>query len=246
MWDPEADAGDGALGKWVGPDIPDFPPTKAPEALAKRFPDEEAVALNAHSGTDPYIMHPDGRGHLFGGLNEGPFPEHYEPLEAPIENLLSAVNFNPASPIMPSLEGHIGTVDQYPIVISTYRLTEHHLTGVMSRNLPWLAALMPELFLEISPELAAEKGIETGDTVEIRNARGAIQARALVTKRFRPYQMGDKVVHQVGIPWHWGFQGVATGDIVNLLTPNVGDANTTIQESKAFLCDVVKVASSQA
>lgn len=246
MWDPAADAGDGKMGKWVGPDIPDFGATKAPDTPAKRFPDPEAVALNAHSGTDPFIMHPDGRAHLFGALNEGPFPEHYEPLEAPIKNLLSSVDFNPASPIMPSLEGHIGTIDQYPIVISTYRLTEHHLSGVMSRNLPWLAALMPELFLEISPELAAEKSIETGDTVEIRTARGTIQARALVTNRFQPYQMGDKLVHQVGIPWHWGFQGVATGDIVNLLTPNVGDANTTIQESKAFLCDVVKVASNQA
>ena len=101
---------------------------------------------------------------------------------------------------------------------------------------------MPELFIEISPELAQEKGISTGDMVEISTARGNIQAKALVTKRFRPYQMGDKIVHQVGIPWHWGFQGVATGDIVNLITPNVGDANTTIQESKAFLCDIAKVA----
>ncbi len=143
---------------------------------------------------------------------------------------------------MPSLEGHIGSVDKYPIVISTYRLTEHHLTGVMSRNLPWLAALMPELFLEISPELAKERGIATADMVDIITARGTIQAKALITKRFRPYKMGDKTIHQVGIPWHWGFQGVATGDIVNLITPNVGDANTTIQESKAFLCDIAKVA----
>jgi formate dehydrogenase major subunit len=146
---------------------------------------------------------------------------------------------------MPSLEGSIGSFDDYPIVISTYRLTEHHLTGVMTRNLPWLAALMPELFLELSPELAQEKGIETGDMVEIDTARGKVQARALVTQRFRPFQMGNRIVHQVGIPWHWGFQGVATGDIVNLLTPNVGDANTTIQESKAFLCDIYKVADAE-
>jgi formate dehydrogenase major subunit len=104
---------------------------------------------------------------------------------------------------------------------------------------------MPELFLELSPELAQEKGIETGDMVEIDTARGKVQARALVTQRFRPFQMGNRIVHQVGIPWHWGFQGVATGDIVNLLTPNVGDANTTIQESKAFLCDIYKVADAE-
>jgi formate dehydrogenase major subunit len=232
---------DAGEAKWVGPDIPDFAGTKAPDTAAVALPAPEAAALGFHSGTDPFIMHPDGRGHFFGALNEGPFPEHYEPLEAPIANPLSSVDFNPAAPIMRTLEGFIGTIDEYPIVISTYRLTEHHLTGVMSRNLPWLAALMPELFIELSPELAAEKDITVGDIVEIRTARGAIQARALVTKRFRPYQMGDRLVHQVGLPWHWGFQGVATGDIVNLLTPNVGDANTTIQESKAFLCDIARV-----
>jgi formate dehydrogenase major subunit len=101
---------------------------------------------------------------------------------------------------------------------------------------------MPELFVEISPELAEEKGIVTGDVVEVSSARGKVNARALVTQRFRPFRMGNRTIHQVGIPWHWGFQGVATGDIVNLLTPNVGDANTTIQESKAFLCDIAKVA----
>jgi formate dehydrogenase major subunit len=228
--------------KWAGPDIPDFAGTKAPDTRAVALPAEEAAALGFHSGTDPFIMHPDGRGHLFGALNEGPFPEHYEPLEAPIKNPVSSVDFNPAAVIMPSLEDSIGSVDDYPIVISTYRLTEHHLTGVMTRNLPWLAALMPELFVEISPELAGEKGIVTGDTVEVRTARGQVHARALVTQRFRPFQMGNRTVHQVGMPWHWGFQGVATGDIVNLLTPNVGDANTTIQESKAFLCDIAKVA----
>jgi formate dehydrogenase major subunit len=228
--------------KWVGPDIPDFGGTKAPDTPGIPMQDEGSGALGFHSGTDPFIMHTDGRAHLFGALNEGPFPEHYEPLEAPIKNPLSAVDFNPAAVVMPSLEDSIGSIDQYPIVISTYRLTEHHLTGVMTRNLPWLAALMPELFIEISPELAEEKGIETGDTVEVNTARGKVNARALVTQRFRPFKMGNRIVHQVGIPWHWGFQGVATGDIVNLLTPNVGDANTTIQESKAFLCDIAKVA----
>lgn len=229
---------DASQEKWVGPDVPDFVATKAPDTPAEAG----AAGLAAHSGTDPFIMHPDGRGHLFGALNEGPFPEHYEPLEAPIANPLSSVNFNPVSPIMPSLEGHIGTPDQFPIVISTYRLTEHHLSGAMTRNLPWLAALMPELFIEIGLELAREKGIETGDTIEVRTARGAVKARALVTRRFRPFNMDGKIVHQVGLPWHWGYQGVVTGDIVNTLTPNVGDANTTIQESKAFLCDIAKVA----
>lgn len=231
---------DAAASKWTGPDIPDFAGTKSPDTAAKKFPDESALGMGSHSGTDAFIMHADGRAHLFGALNEGPFPEHYEPLEAPISNPLSSVDFNPAAPIMPSLEGYIGDISQYPIVISTYRLTEHHLTGVMSRNLPWLAALMPEIFIELSPQLAAEKGIETGDVVDINTARGSIQAKALITKRFQPFKMGDKIVHQVGVPWHWGYQGVATGDIANILTPNVGDANTTIQESKAFLCDIAK------
>jgi formate dehydrogenase major subunit len=125
-------------------------------------------------------------------------------------------------------------------VITTYRLTEHHLSGVMSRNLPWLAELQPELFLEISPELAHEKGIANTDWVTVSTPRGVVHAKALVTRRMRPLHMGDQLVHQVGMPWHWGYQGVVTGDVVNNLSAMVADPNVSIHESKAFTCNVEK------
>jgi formate dehydrogenase major subunit len=123
-------------------------------------------------------------------------------------------------------------------VVSTYRLTEHHLTGSMSRWLPWLAELMPELFCEISPELAAEKGIKNAGYVTIRTARGEIQARALVTRRMRPFVINGKQVHEIGLPWHWGWQGNAAGDVVNELSALVADPNVSIHEGKVFTCDI--------
>ena len=127
---------------------------------------------------------------------------------------------------------------KYPIVVSTYRVTEHHLSGTMSRWLPWLAELMPELFCEISPELAAEKGIKNAEYMTVETARGQIQARALVTRRMRPFTIDGKVIHEIGIPWHWGWQARAEGDVVNNLSVLVADPNVTIHEGKVFTCDV--------
>ena len=107
---------------------------------------------------------------------------------------------------------------KFPYVITTYRLTEHYLAGAMSRWLPWLTELQPELFVEISPELAQEKGIKNLDWCKISSPRGAIRAKALVTRRMRPFTIDGKVVHQVGMPWHWGYEGLSTGDVVNELT----------------------------
>jgi formate dehydrogenase major subunit len=128
--------------------------------------------------------------------------------------------------------------EKYPIVISTYRLTEHYLSGTMSRWLPWLAELMPELFTEISPELAAEKAIKNGDWVTLETARGEVEARALVTKRMRPFTINGKTVHQVGLPWHWGYQGLARGDVSNDISSLVADPNVTIHEGKVFSCNL--------
>jgi formate dehydrogenase major subunit len=130
---------------------------------------------------------------------------------------------------------------RYPHVLTTYRLTEHHLSGVMTRWLPWLAELQPELFVELSPELAGERGIQNLDFVRISTPRGAIRAKALVTRRMRPLRIDGKVVHQVGLPWHWGYQGIVTGDVVNDLSALVGDPNVSIHEGKAFVCNVEKV-----
>jgi formate dehydrogenase major subunit len=126
----------------------------------------------------------------------------------------------------------------FPIIISTYRLTEHHLSGAMTRWVPWLAALQPELFIEISPELAGERGIRNTEWVTVSTPRSAIECRALVTRRLRPFQVMGRTVHQVGMPFHWGYRGIVTGAVVNELTALVGDPNVTIHESKAFMCQI--------
>jgi len=210
--------------KWVG-DVPDggWPPINV---------DPEATKW-------PFIMKPEGHARVFGpGMAEGPLPEHYEPWEAPINNPMSSQQNNPAFKIWrPEEQGH---PDKYPIVCSTYRVSEHWQGGQMTRNNPWLVEMQPEPFVEMSEELAAEKGIVNGDRVIVESARGEVKVVALVTKRFKPFQMNGRQVHQVGVIWHWGFVGLSTGDSANILTPHVGDANTMIPEYKAFLVDVRK------
>ena len=210
--------------KWVG-DVPDggWPP----------------MAVDPENTKYPFIMKPEGHARFFGpGMAEGPFPEHYEPWESPIDNPMSKQQNNPAFKIWRPDEQ--GTPDKYPIVCSTYRVCEHWQGGQMTRNMPWLIEMMPEPFVEISEELAAEKGIVNGEKVIVESTRGQVYLVAIVTKRFKPFQMNGKKVHQVGIPWHWGFTGLSTGDSANSLTPHVGDANTMIPEYKAFLVNVRK------
>jgi formate dehydrogenase major subunit len=129
---------------------------------------------------------------------------------------------------------------RFPHVITTYRLTEHYLAGAMSRWNPWLTELQPELFIELSPELAQEKGIRNLDRVRISTPRGEIEAKALVTRRMPVLTIDGKKIHQVGMPWHWGYEGLSTGDVVNELTALVGDPNVSIHEGKAFVCNVEK------
>ncbi len=226
--------------RWTGYDTPDFPTTKPPDARG----DPNGIGLAAHSGRQPFIMKPDGVGWLFNpaGLLDGPLPTHYEPAESPIQNALYRQQSSPvlkywkhdSNPLAPMGDA------RFPYVITTYRLTEHYLAGAMSRWNPWLTELMPELFIEISPELASEKGIRNTDWVRVSTPRAVIRAKALVTRRVRPFRLGDKVVHQVGMPWHWGWEGVARGDVVNTLTSMVGDPNVSIHEGKAFVCNVEK------
>jgi len=180
-----------------------------------------------------------GHAQIYGpGMAEGPLPEHYEPWEAPVENAVSQQQTNPAIKIWRPEEQ--GTPDKYPIVCSTYRLSEHWQGGQMTRNNPWLNQMQPEPFVEMSEELANEKAIQNGDKVIVETARGAVNVVAMVTKRFKPFHVKGKQVHQVGVPWHWGYIGGSTGDSANVLTPHVGDANTMIPEYKAFLCQVRK------
>jgi formate dehydrogenase major subunit len=186
-------------------------------------------------------MKPEGHARLFGmGRADGPLPEHYEPWESPVENQLSGTQNDPALLEGATAQSQRCDPAKYPIVATTYRLTEHWQAGQMTRNLPWIVELMPNMFVELSEELAAEKGIVNGGKVIVENVRGRVEGIAMVTKRFKPFQVNGKVVHEVGLPWHWGYTGLSTGDSANLLTPHVGDANTMIPEYKAFLCDVKK------
>ena len=248
-WDPSADSGNKdaqgnpILGKWVGYDVPDFPATKAPTAKA----DPAKIGVNTHSGTDAFIMQSDGKGWLFtpSGCKDGPLPEHYEPVESPVSNQMSSVQVSPVIKIWNTdadkgVGDAVGTADKFPIVCTTYRLTEMWQTGSMSRTLPWLVECQPNMFIEMGKELAEEKGIKNGDQVIVSSARGEIQMVAMVTARWKPFQVNGQKVHEVGMPWHYGWQGLATGATANDLTPHVGDGNAMIPEYKAFLVDIRK------
>jgi formate dehydrogenase major subunit len=231
---------DEAQKKWVGYDVPDFATTKSPSAKAK----PGAVGLDALSGTEPFIMKGDGRGWLFvpSGLVDGPLPAHYEPAESPVRNVLYKQQSSPVYKYWKRDDNALVAPgdSRFPIVITTYRLTEHYLAGGMSRFNPWLTELQPELFIEMSPELAAEKHVTNLDWVRVSTPRGSVRAKALVTRRLRPFTIDGRVVHHVGMPWHWGYEGLVTGDVVNELTPLVADPNVTIHEGKAFVCNVEK------
>jgi formate dehydrogenase major subunit len=192
-----------------------------------------------------FIMLPDGVASIFGAkMKEGPFPEHYEPLECPIEkNPLSGTKNNPVIKLFFE-EGGLEedafySCDQrYPYVATTYRVTEHWQTGVMTRNMPWLLEMQPSMFVEMNPELAKEKGIKNGDWVKVSSGRGEVEAVAIVTKRFRPFKIQGTTIHQVGLPWCYGWTTPNVGDSANLLTPTIGDANTMIPETKAFQVNI--------
>jgi formate dehydrogenase major subunit len=230
--------------KWTGYDVPDFVVNKPPTAKAK----PGGIGLDAHSGTDPFIMKPDGVGWLYvpTGLVDGPLPTQYEPAESPVRNPMYKQQSSPVLKYWKESGNPLAIVGdpKFPYVMTTYRLTEHYLAGAMSRWLPWLAELQPELFVEISPELAQEKGIQNLDWVRVSSPRSQVRAKALVTRRLRPLQIDGRTIHHVGMPWHWGYEGLVTGDIVNELTALVGDPNVTIHEGKAFVCNIEKASGS--
>ncbi|RSM86300.1 formate dehydrogenase-N subunit alpha [Kibdelosporangium aridum] len=228
-WDPTRPgiAWDGA--KWAG-DVPDYPPTAAPGPNAPL----------------PFIMTGEGTGRLFSnGVADGPFPEHYEPIESPVENPLHPrVSVTPAAFLYDQKAGRpnrFGTAADYPYVATSYRLTEHE--HYVTQNIEHLVQLQPEAFVEVPAELAAEKGIKTGDHVRVSSKRGKLEVRAVVTKRLGPLQIDGKKVYQIGIPIHWGFVGINEGQhwLANALTPFVGDASARTPEFKAFLVNIEKM-----
>ena len=217
------------------------------DAAAKKWggdiPDGPAPPMGTQ-GVYPFIMKPDGVASLFGpGLADGPFPEHYEPLECPIEkNIMSNQRINPVIKIFEGGPDSFATCDpRYPFVCSTYRVTEHWQTGVLTRWLPWLIEAEPQMFCEMSLELAKLKGIANGDKVIVETSRGKVEAVAIVTPRLKPFNIAGQTIHQIGIPWHFGWlHPTDGGESANLLTPTVGDPNTMIPESKAFMANVTK------
>jgi formate dehydrogenase major subunit len=224
--------------RWRGHDNPDFEVTKPPSYR----PPGGATGPDALSGTDAFIMQDDGRAAMYvpGALADGPLPVHYEPHESPVGNPLYAQRSSPARIRYPRPENPYNPAgsDVFPYVFTTYRLTEHHTAGAMSRTLPYLAELQPEFFCEVSPELARERGLEHLGWATIISARAAIEARVLVTERITPLTVQGRVMHQIGLPFHWGPNGISAGDSANDLLSMVLDPNVFIQEAKAATCDI--------
>jgi formate dehydrogenase major subunit len=224
---------------WVGLDEPDFELAKPPDYR----PPPGARGMAAIAGTEPFILKPDGVGWLYapGAVKDGPLPTHYEPVESPLGNLLYPRQT--CSPTVRLFEGPLNPIAhaptaEYPVVATTFRLTEHYLSGPMSRFNSWLNELQPEMFVELSPELAAERGIVHGSWLTVQSARARIEARAMVTRRLRPLLIEGRIVHQVGIPFHWAFAGEVVGGNANDLTSLVADPNVSMHECKAFACQV--------
>jgi formate dehydrogenase major subunit len=229
--------------QWAGHDVPDFTKDKSPGYR----PPEDAAGPEALSGTDAFIMQADGKAWLYvpAGLTDGPLPTHYEPQESPFQNLLYRQQRSPVRQLRPTHPGNRyqpsggePSSEVFPYVATTYRLTEHHTAGGMSRWQPYLAELQPEFFCEVSPELAAQRGLEHTGWATIVSARNVIEARVLVTGRMAPLTVQGRTLHQVGLPYHWGPNGYTTGDAANELLHLALDPNTHIQESKAFACDI--------
>jgi len=222
-------------GEWTGYDIPDFQATKPPSYR----PDSDAEGVDAIPGDGPFILNGDGKGWLFApvGLMDGPLPVHYEPVESPVPNLLyENIQYDPAVRLMHREDNPYNEPmdPEYPHVVTTYRLTEHHTSGAMSRWNPWLSELQPELFCEISPKLAEETGVANTDWVTVTTSRGSIHCKALVTDRIPVFRFEGRDLHTIGLPYHWGPNGVVTGDVVNDLMPVTLEPNVSIHEAKAF------------
>lgn len=207
--------------EWKRNDVPDFNANVPPDETSDK----------------PFIMTPELQSRLFApGMVDGPFPEFYEAWESPFQNKMSSVQFNPITDVWYPQDR--GTSAEFPYIATSYRVVEHYQTGVMTRNMPWLNEAMPEMFVEISPSLASKINVGNGDEVVVSSKRGEIKCKACVTPRLQPYRVYGQEIEAVGILFSWGFMGLSTGASGNDLTPSIGCANTTIPESKVFLCNI--------
>jgi formate dehydrogenase major subunit len=233
-WDTEA-------GKWTGLDVPDFVATKPPD----HQPKPGACGDDALPGDKPFILHADGLGWIWvpSGLTDGPLPVHYEPLESPVRNPMHpSRQTNPVANARsrPGNEYASSPDNRFPHILTTYRLTEHHTAGGMSRTLSHLAELQPDMFCELSLGLALELSVLNGEWVTVVTPRGAIEAHALITPRMKALTIDRKVIQQVGLPFHWGYSGLVKGDIGNDLVAISEEPNVRIMETKGLLCAVLK------
>jgi formate dehydrogenase major subunit len=238
-WDPDK-------GEWTGADVPDFEKTKPPSYR----PPDDAAGVEAIAGDDPFIMQSDGKGWLFvpSGLIDGPLPTHYEPVESPVRNPLYGQQSNPTRKVYPRPENQgnpappepDAQVEVYPYVFSVSRLTEHHTAGGMSRFVAYLTELQPAMFVEVSPELAAERGLRHLGWAHVITSRAAVEARVFVTDRLTPLRVEGRTIHQIWLPYHWGqsSEALVSGDSANDLFGVSLDPNVLIQESKVGTCDI--------
>ncbi|TYC21108.1 molybdopterin dinucleotide binding domain-containing protein, partial [Micromonospora sp. MP36] len=234
-WDPDR-------GEWTGYDVPDFEKKKPPTYR----PPHGASGVEGLAGDDAFIMQGDGKGWLYvpTGLQDGPMPTHYEPAESPIRNPLYGQQANPTRKVYDNPVNSVNPsppqphTDVFPYVFTVSRLTEHHTAGGMSRTVARLAELQPEMFVEVSPELAGEIGLDHLGWAHLISGRAAIEARVLVTDRLTPLRLDGRVIHQVWLPYHFGREGIVTGDSVNDLFGITLDPNVLIQESKVGTCDI--------
>ncbi|RTL59685.1 MAG: formate dehydrogenase, partial [Hyphomicrobiales bacterium] len=221
-WDPSRKLLEWDGSKWTGYDVPDIAPNAKPDVVG------------------PFIMNPEGVGRLWvrNQMKDGPFPVHYEPFESPVANVIAPkIRGNPAARVFKGDMEVFGDAKEFPYAATSYRLTEHF--HYWTKHVQVNATLQPEFFVEISEQLAQEKGIKKGGWVRVWSKRGSVKAKAVVTKRIKPLMVDGKPVHIVGIPIHWGFTGAARkGFGPNSLTPFVGDANIETPEYKAFLVDI--------
>ena len=230
---------DDAQKKWVGNDTPDFELEMPPDHNG------DGEGIWGLKGDQPFTLHPDGVAWLFvsSGLKDGPLPTHYEPLESLVANPLYPLHNESPVALKKERTDNVYAASpgdpRFPYILSTYRLTEHHTAGGMSRQLSHLAELQPELFCEISPELADEAGIGHGDWATLYTPRALVAARALITPRMRPLWIEGRRIHQVGLPYHWGWKGLVTGDVANDLLAISEEPNVRIMETKALVCNIV-------
>jgi formate dehydrogenase major subunit len=230
---------DEGQGRWLGKDHPDIPAAKRPDTREQ----QEKGGLEALAGDAPFVVKPDGKAWLFFpiGMKDGPLPTHYEPWESPVRNLLHpGQDRNPTAKHWDVVGNAYHGIDNpdYPYVFTTYRLTEHHTGGAMTRSSSWLGELQPAAFVELSPELAESRGVRPGEWVTVVTARGETEGRALVTRRMRPLTIDGRTVHQVGMPWHFGYEGLVRGGSANDVIPLVADPNVTIHEGKVSTCNI--------